>query len=112
MKHGVTTGIVLALLLECRNGIVEAEPFGDPERELAFALQLVIHEKVFPSGIVLRGSKPPLRGFDEHQLDAFAPLRWRRRWNDFVERVFCALTNDAGQLTLSVAVSMSAGKVL
>ncbi len=68
MEAEIVGWVAGAALLEDLDGLVEVQPLGDADGELAGVFELFECEEVFPVGVVLHAGDSVGRGF----------LRWRR----------------------------------
>ncbi len=117
LEHGeveerIVGWVAGAALLEDGYGLVEVEPLGDAEVELAGVFELFEGEEVPPLGVVLDGGDAVGEGVVDGYVEGLAALFECGR-RDFVEDEVAGggLAEDAGGAAGGVAVDLCAGGI-
>src|SRR5271156_2299114 len=103
--------MVVGHLLQLVDGSGEGQQFADARGELTVFLKLLVHEKVLPVGVVLdRSDAMRNRVFEGEQVAFEAKISAGRR-NLLLDEVLGGFADDAGSVSIRVAVDLAALRV-
>ena len=108
MQHWIVGGMMCAMRLQQADRIVEPQPFADAQRQLAFPLQVLVHKKGFPTGIVLSRGDAPTRGVGQRKFGGAAQTRGSRQRDFGLDQSSCRFAQNAGGLAVGFVVDFAA----